>query len=106
MQFAINTSNNVIMNVVSGGVSLVTNLGSGTTSTTYKTAAALQTANYADTVNGNVPTTSSAVGIPTVDRLKLGANPAGTGGYLNGHIQSIKYYPTRLPNGTLQGLTA
>jgi hypothetical protein len=36
----------------------------------------------------------------------IGANPNGNAAFLNGYIQRIAYYPTRLPNSTLQGLTA
>ena len=42
--------------------------------------------------------------VPTVTQINIGSNAVGTE-QLNGHIQSIKYYPRRLANGDLQRLT-
>jgi hypothetical protein len=42
--------------------------------------------------------------IPTVTQMNIGCSATGTE-QLNGHIQSIKYYPRRLANGDLQRLT-
>ena len=54
--------------------------------------------------SGSTKTTDTSCNVPIVDRLNIGLR--NTSNQFNGHIQSIKYYPTRLPNGTLQGLTA
>ena len=105
VQIAINTSNNLSDAIVTGGVAIVSAMNSVVTNSTYKTALALKSGDYSATANGNIPNASSATGIPTVDRFKFGANPAGNGGYLNGHIQSIRYYPIRLTNTQLQTLT-
>lgn len=69
----------------------------------YAAAFKLNDANYAK--NGVLGVDDTSVTLPTVNQLSFGST-AGSAFYLNGHIQSIKYYPTRLPNGTLQGLTA
>jgi hypothetical protein len=47
--------------------------------------------------------------VPTVDALQIGANrnnslPASV--FLNGHLRSIAYFNSRLPNAQLQALTA
>jgi hypothetical protein len=69
----------------------------------YCVAFALNNANYAK--NGILGVDDTSVTLPTVNQLAFGST-AGSTFYLNGWIQSFKYYPTRLPNGTLQGLTA
>ena len=49
--------------------------------------------------------TDTVVTIPVVDRLSIGVNETGTTNFLNGHIRRISYYPKRLSNVELQGLT-
>jgi hypothetical protein len=68
----------------------------------YKNAMAYKQNDFARSANGTLITGSTG-NIPVVSQMNIGGI---VGDYLNGHIQSIKYYPTRLPNGTLQGLTA
>jgi hypothetical protein len=53
---------------------------------------------------GSVATDTSGT-VPTVDRFYVGSNQTG-GSQLCGYIQRISYYPVRLPNSTLQALTA
>jgi hypothetical protein len=60
----------------------------------------------AESINGLTPIIDSSISVPTVNRMFIGANPNGNAAFLNGYIQRIAYYPTRLPNSTLQGLTA
>jgi hypothetical protein len=69
-----------------------------------KSAATYTLNNFAVSFNGASPLTDTAGTIPNVTQLRLGSIASG-GAYLNGHIQSIKYYPTRLPNADLQRLT-
>jgi hypothetical protein len=68
----------------------------------YKNAMSYKQNDFARSANGTLITGSTG-NIPVVSQMIIGGV---VGDYLNGHIQSIKYYPTRLPNGTLQGLTA
>jgi hypothetical protein len=66
--------------------------------TTYK----LNDANNA--VNGSVGTTDTACPLPVgINRLEIGARVSGA--LLNGHISFLSYYPKRLSNTELQGLT-
>jgi hypothetical protein len=69
----------------------------------YKMASAYMTDNFASTVNGDTVVTDITGGIPTVNRLGIGSRNGLL--QLNGHIRSITYYNTRLPNTTLQDLT-
>ena len=70
----------------------------------YKNAMAYKQIDFARSANGTLITGSTG-NIPVVSQMNIGASESNVN-QLNGHIQSIKYYPTRLPNGTLQGLTA
>ena len=50
----------------------------------------------------------STTGTISVDRMFLGSNGSGTSStrdYQNGHIRSLKFWPSVLPNATLQSLT-
>jgi hypothetical protein len=57
------------------------------------------------TRNAATPLTDASALIPVVNQLRIGAEGTGTQGY-NGHIRQIIYYPRRLPNSTLQAITA
>jgi hypothetical protein len=58
---------------------------------------------FAASVNGGAIGTDTSGTVPTVDRLGINA----VVGYnaLNGHIRRLTYWPTRLPNSTLQAVT-
>jgi hypothetical protein len=83
--------------------SSLTDSGIGS-SLSRKAAHAYMAGDAALVVNARAPITSAPGTIPTVDRLQIGALTTGTG-FLNGTISSIKYWPTRLPDATLQSLT-
>lgn len=95
-------------NVLNSGVNQASGIGSfsitASTNTT-KDAFAYKQNNFGESCNGATPKTDSTGTVPTVDRLYIGTNWAGAGNFLNGHIRSFKYYPTRLSNGQLQSLT-
>lgn len=73
--------------------------------TTYKSALAYATNDMAVSVNGAAVATDNSVTLSTKTQLTLG-NRVTSGRSLNGYIRSFSYYPTRLPNSTLQGLTS
>jgi hypothetical protein len=119
------TNNNTrVLSTTSGGVSnRVADIGilgvnwvnfNGTNSTVIGTASvttvpqriavAYATANYGYVLNGGTVATDSAALVNSPTQLSLGRLDSGS--YLNGHIRSIAYYNTRLPNATLQALTA
>jgi hypothetical protein len=79
-----------------------------TTALTNKIATAMQNNNSIIAVNASLGVVDAACTMPaSATTLTVGGTQFGGtfGNYLNGHIQSIKYYPTRLPNADLQRLT-
>jgi hypothetical protein len=72
----------------------------------YKYANAYQLNDFASVVNGGAAVVDTSGTLPTVDRLFFGANAVGNTGFLNGTISQIAYYPRRLANAELQGITA
>jgi len=71
----------------------------------YKYAFAYAVNDLAESVNGSAVGADTSATIPTLSQMNLGASVAGIQ-YLNGHIRAIAYYRQRLPNATLQALTA
>jgi hypothetical protein len=70
-----------------------------------KTASALSSAGMAISLNGAAPGTSAYVGtFGSQDALNIGSQSGAAS--INGHIRQIAYYNTRLPDATLQALTA
>jgi len=90
--------------VVDGGSTQV-DIDAGTISsgTAFKLAFAYKANDFAVSLNGGTVATDTVGTLPTVDRLRIGANQAGD--YLNGHISRLRYYPTRLTNAQLQSLS-
>jgi hypothetical protein len=70
-----------------------------------KTALAYQQDNFAGVADGAAVVTDTSGTLPTVDRLFIGANWAGSGGFLGGPICRLTYWPQRLSNSTLQTIT-
>ena len=92
--------------VTDGGVQLANfSTGSYTVGTVAKVAAAYELNNFAGSLNGGTPGTDASGTIPTVNALYIGRQGPG-GAYLNGHVRSIRFFNQRLPNATLQGMTA
>lgn len=90
--------------VVDGGVTQA-DIDGGTISarTKYKIAACYKANDFAISVNGGASVTDTGGTLPTVTALSIGRNQAGN--YLNGHLQRVKYYPTRLAAGILERLS-
>ena len=53
---------------------------------------------------GTLGTEDTTATIPTVDQLRVGANPTGVN-VLSSTIRRLTYWPSRLPNSTLQEIT-
>ena len=76
------------------------------TTTNIKAAMAVKSSDFAVTINGNTPTTSSSgILTSTMDSMTIGKDIPVIGNYLSGHISQLAYYPTRLSNTVLQTLT-
>jgi len=70
-----------------------------------KFAFAYKTNDYGFYFNGTQGTTTLNNSPPTVDRVFLGSKGHSSTEYLNGHIQSFRFFKKRLPNAKLQTLT-
>ena len=68
-----------------------------------KKALAYTAADFAGCLNGGAIATSATGTLPTVTNLRLGRLVSIN--HLNGWLRRVVYYPTRLPNATLQALT-
>jgi hypothetical protein len=80
--------------------------GTVTANTLYKVAGAFASNDAQIAFNGTLGTQDTGVTLPTVDRLMIGKDAASpTPVYFNGRIRLFKFYPTRLPDATLQSLT-
>ena len=92
--------------VTTGGVLQAQTINGGlATAGTYQYANAYQVNNFASSANGGTVATDTSGTVPTIDRLYFGATSTGSP-TLNGHIRQIAYYPRRLANAELQGITA
>jgi hypothetical protein len=103
------TSGNTMQNPVV--VSSITEATNGTPSTTYvagiyyKQAVALAINNTVGAINGTAGTTDTNAAVPTgIIALRLSASSAGSTS--NIRYRQIVYYPRRLANAELQGITS
>jgi hypothetical protein len=79
-------------------------LGTVAASSEYKISAVYQINDYAGVIANGTVGTDTVANTPIMVMMRLGTDQAGA--YLNGTIKSFTYYPTRLNNDTLKGLTA
>ena len=90
------------------GANIVFPSGTLVNGTAFKSAWAFETANHAACINaGTVATAStSSPAVPSsgITRLNIGMRYDGFNQF-NGHVISVKYWPTRLANATLQAIT-
>jgi hypothetical protein len=70
--------------------------------TAYNLGAAWNTDNCAAAVNGNDAVIDTSATIPTVTQARLGSD--GTN-YLNGHLQTVRYWPQRIINAEVQAFS-
>ena len=103
----INRAFNQAMGLVSIGGVTQASIFSGNTlpaGSTGKIALSYKTDDFGLSLNGGSVVTDTSGSAPTVDRLVIGAG--GYGGQLNGHIKRLAYWPRRLSNTELQGISA
>jgi hypothetical protein len=89
--------------VIRDGGAIQANFGTGVL--TGKNALAYKVNDFAVSTNGGAAATDTSGTVPTNNQVSLGRAFDGTLN-INGHIRQIAYYNTRLPNATLQALTA
>jgi hypothetical protein len=93
--------------VRTGGVVQAALIGGAVSATAVlKMAGAYAANDFAASMNGGTVLTDASGTVPTVTRLAIGATEfTSLANILNGWVRNVTYYPTRLPNATLQGLT-
>ena len=77
----------------------------GTATTAAKVAIALRVNDVAVSINGAPALVDTLTAIPAVNVLNIGRRANGAEA-ANGHIKQLKYFPRRLSNSELQGITA
>lgn len=89
--------------VVDGGSTVVDmTIGTIAANTFYKVAVAWAANDFAASLSGAAVVTDTSGTLPTVDRMRIGANQAGD--YLNGHVRRFARWLTRRTNAELQSL--
>ena len=105
-QIALASITNGRLVVIDGGSTLA-NVTSGTVTlgSVARLAGAYKLNDCQSCTGGTLGTADTSVTLPTVNRLFIGRSAGATPTFLRGHIESFKFYPTRLPDATLQSLT-
>lgn len=99
------TGTDLRMRVVDGGATQVDmSIGTVAANATYKAAIAWAANDFAGCLNGGTVATDSSGALPTPDRLRIGSDQAGN--FQCGHDKTLQAFAQRLPNATLQGMTA
>jgi len=78
--------------------------GTVTANTTYRIAGAYAVNDAQAAFNGTLGTQDTSLALPTVNQLDIGRDRVTV--YLDGYVELIKYWPTRLPDAQLQAITA
>jgi hypothetical protein len=97
-----NTTNPELVIVDGGSPQAQIDAGTIVAKTAYNLGAAWNTNNCAAAVNGGAAVTDTTATIPTVTQARLGSD--GTN-YLNGNIQTLRYWPQRIINAEVQAFS-
>ena len=97
-------SNTRRFRITSSGSARYDNSVSYTFGTQGKTVGAYLDTSTNHATNGTLGSSSTASPLPVVDRIYIGSNAAGSFPN-NGTIKRLVYFPTRLPNNTLQAIS-
>jgi hypothetical protein len=104
---AIRTTGSALGNlrVANGGVSQAdfVTVGALSAGTFTRMAGAYRLDSFALVTNNSAVATDTSGTVPTATRLTIGGE--ATGGIVNAPISRLTYWPTRLPNSTLQSIT-
>jgi hypothetical protein len=104
ISLAINSSNTLDVGVISGGTDTFGGNTPTLTAQEYKIGFGYKADDSGVSANGSAITVDSAVTLPTVSQLDVGAR-AGSSQILNSTIKRLTYWPVRLANPTLQSIT-
>jgi hypothetical protein len=91
-----------VNSVTQASLTLVTGSVVGTA---YKTIGVYKVNDFAGVANAGTVQTDTSGNLPVVNQLGIGNNTY-SGGYLNGTIKKLAYYPTRVTDANLQALTS
>jgi hypothetical protein len=97
-----NTTNPELVIVDGGSPQAQIDAGTIAANTAYNLGAAWNTDNCAAAINGEAAVTDSTATIPTVTQARLGSD--GTN-YLNGFLQTVRYWPQRIINTEVQAFS-
>jgi hypothetical protein len=97
-----NTTNPELVIVDGGSPQAQIDAGTIAANTAYNLGAAWNTDNCAAAVNGGAAVTDTSATIPTVTQARLGSD--GTN-YLNGNIQTLRYWPQRIIDAEVQAFS-
>jgi hypothetical protein len=103
MGYALSSTVNRLFVRESGTITADISFPAFTAAATSKSAGAYKANDAAGTTNGGTIGTDSSVTLPTPDRLTIGAQALGSP--LNGYLRRLTYWPTRIPNSTIQSIT-
>jgi hypothetical protein len=104
ISFTINSTNTLDVAVISGGTDTFTGNTPTLTAQEYQIGFGYKADNSGVSANGSAITVDSAVTLPTVSQLDVGAR-AGSSQILNSTIKRLTYWPVRLADPTLQAIT-
>ena len=94
-----------VLRVMSGGSSTVyLNGGTFTAGITNKIAGAFKASDFSRSANGAAALVSALGVIPFTTHLKIG-HSSGNGGLVNGTVSRVRYWPVRLTDSELAGLS-
>jgi hypothetical protein len=96
------TTNPELVIVDGGSPQAQIDAGTIAANTAYNLGAAWNTDNCAAAVNGGAAVTDTSATIPTVTQARLGSNGIN---YLNGHLQTARYWPQRIINAEVQAFS-
>ena len=96
------TTNPELVIVDGGSPQAQIDAGTISANTAYNLGAAWNTDNCAAAVNGGAAVTDTSATIPTVTQARLGSD--GTN-YLNGNIQTLRYWPQRIIDAEVQAFS-
>ena len=100
----VNSSNVLDIGVISTGADTFVGNAPTVTAQSYKVGFGYKSDNSGVSINGSAITIDSAVILPTLSQLNIGAR-LGTAQFLNSTIKRLTYWPVRLANTTLQAIT-
>jgi hypothetical protein len=79
--------------------------GSYASGTSYRQGAAYRSNDAVDAINGTLGAVDTSCSVPSVTQALIGQGRNGASQPSNGTIRRLTFWPTRLPNSTLQAVT-